>query len=115
MPYLGKEWDVEFTAFDEQGPVFSACWRQIPESRYNSDAFEVLLSNIMLYFLHIADGVIQINARDPDDPVWIRSGELCNVGVGHDGPTRSIPGGETDLLYAGFVHKLDQLIWLPTF
>src|SRR5271170_3283894 len=64
----------------------------------------------MLNFFDISHRIIQINPDNPNDTVRICSSEFGNLGIGHDGPTWPIPGTETDLLYASFIHEFDQVI-----
>src|SRR5271170_7662017 len=65
----------------------------------------------MLNFFDIPHRIIQVNPDNPNDTVRICSSEFGNLSIGHNGPTWPVPGTETDLLYASFIHELDQLIW----
>jgi hypothetical protein len=69
----------------------------------------------MFYLFHIANWIVQIDASNPNDPVRVGASEFCDVGIGYDRATRSVPGAEADLLYTAFVHKLDQLLWPAIF
>lgn len=91
MADLSTEGDVEFDAFDVQGPVVSVGGSEIPQPRHNAKSLEAFLDHIVLELLDRAHGIMQVHRRQPKDPIRICSCELGHVFVGTQDLARSPP------------------------